>query len=310
MVLELRNINKSFGTNHVLKDISFSATKNKTLGLLGRNGHGKSTTIRIIVGMFHADSGEVLIDGAKFSRSNFKIGYLPEERGLYQKITILEQMIYFGKLRGMYAADAKKSALKLLDRLEASEYANRKAITLSKGNQQKIQLAIALLNNPDIIILDEPFSGLDPVNGKLLKDVVQENARLSKIILFSSHQLDSVEEFCEDICIINKGEVMLTGNLSDIKEKYPKNKLLVAAEKGQQEMLKGIFHTNEQLKQFVSHCSDNKNGLMLTLRDANTKDKLIHMLSSDALNVSLDSFSVLKPSLLEIFLEKVGDADE
>ena len=310
MVLELKNINKSFGINHVLKDVSFKATKNKTLGLLGRNGHGKSTTIRIIVGMFQADSGDVLIDGKPFSRSDFKIGYLPEERGLYHKVTVLEQMIYFGKLRGMNATESKQSALRLLDRLEAGEYANRKAATLSKGNQQKIQLAIALLSNPDIIILDEPFSGLDPVNGKILRDVITEYSRLSKIILFSSHQLDSVEEFCEDICIINQGKVLLTGNLHEIKDNYPKDKLRIVPEKSQQRKLKEIIQAGEPFKPFISHCEEDKDGLIITLRDVKQKENLIHALTSSGSDVGLDSFSVVKPRLLEIFLEKVGEKNE
>ena len=310
MLLEIRNINKSFNNVHVLKNVSFSATTNNTLGLLGRNGHGKSTTMRIIVGILSSDSGEILIDGTKLSSSKFKIGYLPEERGLYQKITVLEQMIYFAKLKGMNSSDAKKEALNLLNKLEISEHAKKKSSILSKGNQQKVQLAIALLNNPDIIILDEPFSGLDPVNGKILKDLIEENAKLSKIILFSSHQLGSVEEFCQDICIINGGESILNGNLQEIKDQYTKDKLLLVPERNKQEILKNIISNNAQIRPFVLKCESEKRGLVVTLTNPSAKNILIHALTCESVKAPVTSYSVLEPTLLEIFLEKVGVVNE
>ena len=230
MKLEVKGVNKYYGTKHVLKDVSFSVTSGNTLGLLGRNGHGKSTTMKIIMGIINSDSGEVTLNGLPINDKNFKLGYLPEERGLYAKNVILDQIVYFGRLRGLTASYAKKSAIELLERLEMTEYIDKKASTLSKGNQQKIQLAISLINDPDIIILDEPYSGLDPVNSKMLQDVVEENAKQGKLILFSSHQLNTVEEFCKDICIINRGNVLLSGNLKEIKSKYPKNKLIISPE--------------------------------------------------------------------------------
>ena len=310
MILEVKNLNKRFGEKHVLKNISFTANSSNTFGLLGRNGSGKSTTIRSIMGILSSDSGEITIDGIRLSDTNFKFGYLPEERGLYQKVTILDQMIYFGSLRGLSKADAKKSALNLLKRLDAEEYAKRKAITLSKGNQQKIQLAIALINDPDIIILDEPYSGLDPVNGKILRDLIEENARLSKIILFSSHQLENVEQFCEDICIIDKGEVILSGNLVGIKDKYPRDKILITPIRGQESILKNALDTNPLISAAIIEYTYGKNGFLIALRDINAKNSILNLLTLSDSSPIVHAFSIVEPTLLEIFLEKVGVSNE
>lgn len=310
MILEVKNINKSYGDKHILKDISFLAKSNNALGFLGRNGSGKTTTIRIIMNIINSDSGEILVDGVKLTPSKFKLGYLPEERGLYQKVTILEQMIYFGRLKGIKANVAKKTALNLLDRLGAGEYAKRNAGTLSKGNQQKVQLAIALMNDPEILILDEPFSGLDPVNSQILKDVIQENVKLSKIILFSSHQLESVEEFCEDVCLIDKGRIILSGNLEEIKHSYPKDKILIVPEYNNEDIIKDTLSNNLSIKSNILKYSYEKNGFIVTLKDSSDKTHILHTLSSKEVNASIRSFSVLEPSLLEIFLERVGATNE
>lgn len=279
MLLEIKNINKHYGEKRVLTDVSFTASSGRTLGLLGRNGHGKTTTMKIMMGIIYGDSGEVFLDGSPLNKSKAKFGYLPEERGLYQKVQILEQMVYFGKLRGMPFAKAKKSATELLEKLEMTEHLKKKADTLSKGNQQKIQLAIALLNDPDIIILDEPFSGLDPVNAKTLSNIIEENAARQKVIIFSSHQMAQVEEFCQDICIIKNGVVKLTGNLHEIKNSYPRDKVLVVTENGDKHQVQAP-----------------ENGdLAGVVNDYKAK------------GIGVDSVSILRPSLLEIFLEKVGE---
>ena len=174
MKLEVRNIRKSFGEKEVLHGISFEVESGNALGLLGRNGAGKTTTMRILMDVFKSNNGEILLDGKPFEPAKQKIGYMPEERGLYPKRIVQEQMVYLAKLRGMSKAEAVKSSEKWLKKLEIEEYANRKLETLSKGNQQKVQLAATLVIEPDIIILDEPFSGLDPVNSQILKDVVNE----------------------------------------------------------------------------------------------------------------------------------------
>ena len=200
MLLELRDICKSFGEKQVLKGISFKAQSGKAFGLLGRNGAGKPTTIRILMNVFPPDSGEVLIDGKPLDYDRIGIGYLPEERGLYPKKTILDQLVYFSVLKGMSRKQAVSAIDMWLERLEMTEYRNRRLDTLSKGNQQKIQLITALAHDPDIIILDEPFSGLDPVNAMMLKDVVREQLQKGKIVLFSSHQMSYIEEFCDLNC--------------------------------------------------------------------------------------------------------------
>ena len=307
MILEIKNLNKSFGNNHVLKDVCFSVTAERTLGLLGRNGHGKTTTMKIIMGIINSDSGEITVDGIFLNQDNFKLGYLPEERGLYQKVSIIDQMVYFAKLRGLDTSFARESALYLLERLDMTEYIDKQAITLSKGNQQKIQLAIALLNDPDIIILDEPYSGLDPVNSQLLRELIEENAKMNKIIIFSSHQLDTVEEFCQDICIMNYGQVLLNGNLSDIKNAYPKDRLLVVSESGKKKDLEWAIETNPYVLDAIDRYEpDGDSGFILYLKDVSTKNKTIsYLLSKDSLCV--DSLSLVEPTLLEIFLEKVGE---
>lgn len=217
MVLELRNIKKSFGGRQVLSGVSFKAQGGRAFGLLGRNGAGKTTSIRILMDVFPADEGEVLIDGHPVDYSKVKIGYLPEERGLYPKKIIADQLAYFAELKGMGHRDAVKAVDMWLERLGMAEYRNKRLDTLSKGNQQKIQLVTALAHDPDIIILDEPFSGLDPVNAMLLKDVVKEQIAENKVVLFSSHQMSYIEEFCDSIAILNTGRVVLSGELHDIK---------------------------------------------------------------------------------------------
>ena len=228
MILELRSIDKSFGEKVVLEGISFTAEGGKAFGLLGRNGAGKTTSIRILMNVFPADSGEVLIDGKPIDYDKIGIGYLPEERGLYPKKPIIDQLVYFAELKGMSAKDAVKAVDLWLERLGMTEYRNKRLDTLSKGNQQKIQLITSLAHDPEIVILDEPFSGLDPVNAMLLKDVVKEQIGRGKIVLFSSHQMSYIEEFCDSIAIINAGKVAVSGDLCEIKRRYPRDKLVVS----------------------------------------------------------------------------------
>ena len=229
MRLEVKNLKKSFGETEVLHGVSFSVESGRALGLLGRNGAGKTTTIRILMDVFKANSGSVTMDGKTFSTKEYKIGYLPEERGLYPKKTVGEQLVYLAMLRGSSAKEAKEQMRKWLERMGVSEYENRKLETLSKGNQQKVQLAQTLLCNPDLVFLDEPFSGLDPVNSQILKDVIKEQIAEGKLVVFSSHQMSYVEEFCDDIAILNRGEVVLSGDLKEIKLEFGKDRLVLSA---------------------------------------------------------------------------------
>ena len=231
MRLELKNINKSFNKKQILHDVSFAIESGKAMGFLGRNGAGKTTTIRTLMNVFKPDSGEFLLDGMPFDRRKYKIGYLPEERGMYQKINIIDQLVYFGELKGLKSKDARKSALELLEKVELSEYANKNLETLSKGNQQKVQILQAIINDPDIVVFDEPFSGLDPVNSRILKDIISEFIKKDRIVIFSSHQMSYVEEFCDDVTFIKNGKVILSDNLEKIKEVKGKGKYIIQIKK-------------------------------------------------------------------------------
>ncbi len=302
MELAVKNITKSFADKQVLKGITFDCRSGSALGLLGRNGAGKTTAIRIIMGVFPPDSGEVEIDGGRVSQSGKTFGYLPEERGLYPKQIILNQIVYIGMLRGMSRHDARKSALKWLERTGMSEYADKKLNTLSKGNQQKIQLAATLVNDPDIVILDEPFSGLDPVNAQMLKNIVGELIEQDKIVLFSSHQMSYVEQFCDNIAMINNGEIVLSGNLNQIKRGYDRSRVLISADGGDMKnKLASLDPWN-----FVDSIEDGGDGAVIVkLKDAKDKDRLLKTIIEAG--ISLDIYQILEPTLEEIFVEKAGE---
>ena len=294
MLLELKNIDKSFGENRVLKGVSFTAESGKAFGLLGRNGAGKTTTIRILMGVFPQDFGEILVDGKPIDHSKIGIGYLPEERGLYPKKVIVDQLVYFAQLKGMSAKDAVKSVDFWLERLGMTEYRNKRLDTLSKGNQQKIQLITALAHNPDVVILDEPFSGLDPVNAMLLKDVVKEEIAKGKIVLFSSHQMSYIEEFCDSIAIINSGKVVISGDLREIKRNYVRDKLIVTAS-----------DTNGIKLAFGEACTVcNDGSLVIKLDDPEKKRDTIKRIVE---NYDVDEVKVFEPSLNDIFVEYTKD---
>lgn len=303
MKLEVKDLRKSFGEKEILHGISFSVENGKALGLLGRNGAGKTTTIRIIMDVFKANSGTVLLDGKPFKPMENQIGYLPEERGMYPKKKVVEQMVYFAGLRGMSASAAKRSALKWLERLEISEYAERKLETLSKGNQQKVQLAQTLVCDPEIVILDEPFSGLDPVNSQILKDVVTKLIADNKIVIFSSHQMGYVEEFCEDIAIINHGDIVLDGNLKTIKKEFGKNRLVIAADNYSLDELRTILERD--YADFVRVDGEKKKFLVLALAEGAEKKKLMARLAESDIDILY--FGNYEPTLNDIFVAKAGD---
>ena len=293
MILELCDINKSFGEKKVLTGVSFRAESGKAFGLLGRNGAGKTTSIRILMDVFPADSGQVLIDGKPIDYSRIGIGYLPEERGLYPKKPIIDQLVYFAMLKGMNRKDAVRSIDYWLERLSMTEYRGKRLDTLSKGNQQKIQLITALAHDPDIVILDEPFSGLDPVNAMLLKDVVREQIARDKIVLFSSHQMSYIEEFCDSIAIIKDGKVALRGDLHDIKRDYPRDRLVVRSEQ------KGLI-----ARDLGSVCTEYDDRVVIRLSSPDQKKSVIGQLAE---KYDIDEIKVFEPSLNDIFIEYAGD---
>lgn len=303
MRLEVKNLRKSFSGTEVLHGISFSVESGKALGLLGRNGAGKTTTIRILMDVFKANSGEILIDGQKFNPRNYQIGYLPEERGLYPKKKVTEQIVYLAELRGVPAKTAKENAKIWLEKLGIEEYANRTLDSLSKGNQQKVQLAQTLVCNPEIVILDEPFSGLDPVNAQILKDTVRELISQNKLVIFSSHQMSYVEEFCEEIAIINKGEIVLSGNLKEIKKDFGNNRLILSAKGLSADDLKSTCE--EKFNDLVVVNKIKNDSLILELLDNVEKNQFLQSLLNE--NIDIEKFSIYEPDLADIFVKKVGE---
>ncbi|MBB6716071.1 ABC transporter ATP-binding protein [Clostridium gasigenes] len=295
MALTVTNLNKNYGENKVVDNLSFSIDKPGVFGLLGTNGAGKTTTIRMILGMINKDGGTVTWNGQKYSPNTVSTGYLAEERGIYAKFSIIDQLVYFGELKGMSKADAIKSIDYWLERLEATEYKNKKADQLSKGNQQKIQFVAALISNPSLLILDEPLSGLDPVNTDLFKEVIKEQISKGKYIIMSSHQMNTIEEFCENLLILNKGKTILQGNLKEIKKGYGRNRLLVKCD--------------EDIKHLIKECnmeieSENAEEINLMVKSQEGVNILLKRITDE--NISLVKFELREPSLHEIFIEKVG----
>ena len=303
MNLEVNGLVKSFDGNEVLHGVSFSISSGKALGLLGRNGAGKTTTIRILMDVFKANAGTIMMDGKPFKASNYKIGYLPEERGLYPKKRVDEQLIYLAGLRGLNKAQAKENLKKWLKRLNIEEYEKRKLDTLSKGNQQKVQLAQTLLCDPDIIILDEPFSGLDPVNSQVLKDVVKELIQNGKLVIFSSHQMNYVEEFCEDIVILHNGNVVLGGELKQIKKEFGKNRLVLRVADKTLSQLQTLCKT--ELSSFIQTNEIKDDVLIIELCEGITKQDVLQALLER--KIDIEKFMVYEPSLTDIFVAKAGD---
>ncbi|MEE8808157.1 MAG: ATP-binding cassette domain-containing protein [Lactimicrobium sp.] len=291
MKLTISHLQKSFTSKQVLKDLCLQAESGSALGLLGRNGAGKTTTIRILLGLFPADSGEILLDGRPIDRKKVRFGYLPEEKGLYPKKKILDQLIYFAQLKGMSYSDAKVQCMAWLKKFDLDAYANKKLDTLSKGNQQKAALITALVHDPDIVILDEPFSGLDPVNARVLEDAVKEQIARGKIVFFSSHQMNYIEEFCNHIAILRDGKIVLDGTLNDIRASYPQNRLLVRSK-----------NISEIIAKYQAEPFE-MDGAIITMTDENNKHELMQALSE---NYDLDEMRVMMPTLAEIFVSYAG----
>lgn len=296
MNLTVNEIYKSFGEKNVLKGISLSAESGKALGILGRNGAGKTTLIRIIMQVFGADAGTVTVNGSKIDFSKVRIGYLPEERGLYPKQKILTQLLYFAELKGVDKKAALATADKYFKELQIEQYKNVRLDTLSKGNQQKIQLIAALISEPDIVILDEPFSGLDPVNAGMLKNIVKELIAEGKMVLFSSHQMNYIEEFCDDIVILNGGKSVLDGSIKKIKRSYARNVLEIAT----QESEAALSTVLNAALPFVSKAEIIDGKLTVILKNEDSKPELIKFAAENIPDI--DGISVKEPTLADIFI--------
>ena len=296
MGLKLQNVSKTFIGKKAVQDISFEVDKPGVFGLLGTNGAGKTTTIRMLLGIIKKDTGEITWNGKEVSRENVNFGYLPEERGVYPKTKIHDQLMYFAELKGMKKQEAEEAIKKWAKVLKVEEYIPMPAEKLSKGNQQKIQFMTSVLHDPELIVLDEPFSGLDPVNTEILKNVIIDLVKEGKYIIMSSHQMASIEEFCSDILILNKGKTVLQGNLKEIKESYKANRIEIVAEEDIDKYI-----NNESMK--IEFSKNNEYSIKIT--DEKDAHQLLNTLVSN--NIVVNKFEIKKPTLNDIFIEKVGE---
>ncbi|MCB2355458.1 ABC transporter ATP-binding protein [Clostridium estertheticum] len=296
MSLDVSSLVKTFGEKTAVDHISFKIQNPGVFGLLGTNGAGKTTTIRMILGILEKDGGSIQWNGKPVTRETVKFGYLPEERGLYPKAKIVDQLSYFGKLRGMDGKSVKKALNYWFDRLKVTEYSNSTAEQLSKGNQQKIQLITALIHEPELIILDEPLSGLDPVNADLFKSVIYELVEKDKFIIMSSHQMESIENYCEDLIILKDGKAVLNGNLKEIKSSYGRTNLTINCK----EEIETLINDRG-----INIISKNATGYELKIKSDEQAYSLLGEIISS--KIRLDKFEIREPSLHEIFIEKVGE---
>ena len=296
MGLKLENVSKKFVGKQAVDNISFEVDKPSVFGLLGTNGAGKTTTIRMLLGIIKKDTGEITWNGKKVERKSVNFGYLPEERGVYPKTKIYDQLMYFAKLKGMSGKDADEAIKKWAKVLKVEEYIQMPAEKLSKGNQQKIQFMTAIIHDPELIVLDEPFSGLDPVNTEILKNIIIDLVKEGKYIIMSSHQMSSIEEFCTDILILNKGETVLKGNLKEIKEGYKANRLEISTD----------TNIDEYIKDFNMDIEFSKNNeYSIKINSEENAHKLLEKLVDD--HIVVNKFEIKKPTLNDIFIEKVGE---
>ncbi|PDO09321.1 MAG: sodium ABC transporter ATP-binding protein [Candidatus Reconcilbacillus cellulovorans] len=296
--LQLRNVRKRYGDKTAVNGLDLTARRGEIFGLLGSNGAGKTTTMRMVLGILSPDEGEIRYEGKPYHAGlRRRMGYLPEERGLYPKVKVCEQLVYLAELRGMSRKQADRALKDWLERFGIPDYYNRKVEELSKGNQQKIQFIAAVLHDPDWLILDEAFSGLDPVNADLLKRMIVELRDAGKTILFSSHRMDHVEELCDNICILHRSNVVLSGSLRDIKNRYPREWVRLETDRpvAGLDRIPGVLEIVEQ-----------KNGWNIRIRSSEVAQEI---LKTAAAQVFVHRFQLLEPTLHEIFVREVGDPD-
>ncbi len=294
-MLKVSQIRKQYSTVVAVDGVSLEARRGEILGLLGPNGAGKTTTIRMILNIIHPDTGTITYDGLPFNEAvRNVIGYLPEERGLYRKNKLLNAIMYFASLRGIASDEAKRRAYDWLKRFDLLNYYDRKIEELSKGNQQKVGFIISVLHDPQLVILDEPFSGLDPINQIMLKDILLELKRQGKAVIFSTHQMDHAEKLCDTICLINTGKVVLEGSLQEIKSRYGKNTIQIIYDGDGSFMptLPGVktAHVYENYAELVLNSTNHQSQLLVEI----------------AQKLDVKKFEKVEPSLNAIFLELVG----
>lgn len=295
-VIKVDNISKTFGETKAVQQVSFEVPKGCIFGLLGPNGAGKTTAIRIINHILIADSGTVTVKGVKVSpQTQRMIGYMPEERGLYKKMKVGEQLIYLAQLKGMNHSEAKESIKYWLDRFEAADWYNKEVGELSKGMSQKIQFIATIAHDPDIYIFDEPFSGLDPINSEMLKDIVIELREKGKTVLFSTHRMEQVEQMCDEICLFNKGKAVLKGNLRDIKKSFGKNTINLE--------FQGDHTFLDKLENVRINNRSTNFAEIRVLDGQNMQD----ILKTAIEYADIYKFERIEPSLTEIFISTVGE---
>jgi len=293
-VVELTEVTKAYESKVAVDRLSLSIQAGQMFGLLGPNGAGKTSSIRMMMGITGPDSGSVRLFDKPFERPSLdRVGYLPEERGLYKKMKVLDQLVFFGQLHGLAATEAQKRATGWAERLDITSGLDKKVEELSKGMQQKIQFIACLLHDPGLIVMDEPFSGLDPVNAVLLQDALLELKAEGRAILFSTHRMDQVEKLCDSICLINNGQAVLSGNLREIKSHYERNRVIVEFE-GSADFLTSA--EIEEARNYSGHAE-------IKLTPHGDAQKLLHEAASMA---TIYRFEIAEPSLEEIFIQTVG----
>ncbi|MCI8347672.1 MAG: ATP-binding cassette domain-containing protein [Bacilli bacterium] len=298
-MLKVENIQKTYGNLVAVNQLSFEVKDGEIFGLLGENGAGKTTTFRMIMGLLESDSGKILLDNKKIDYSiTDKIGFVTEERSLLTKMTVKEQILYYGALKGMSEEKILQELKYWLNKFEIKKYENKKIKELSKGNQQKIQFISAVINHPKLLILDEPFTGLDPINVKLLKEAVYELKGEGCSIIFSSHQMEHIEEFCEKLIILVKGEVILEGYLKNIKKSYGIKKVVIKGE--------NIDMTKIEKIESVEDIKNMNGEIIVHISDEKAVEKIFNVIKK----CKILKFEALEPSLNEIFIEKVGNSHE
>lgn len=296
MGLVLKNVSKTFVGKRAVESISFELNKPGVFGLLGTNGAGKTTTIRMLLGIIKKDSGEITWNGKAVDRKSVNFGYLPEERGVYPKTKIYNQLMYFAELKGMKKEEADEAIKNWAKKLKVEEYLDKPAEKLSKGNQQKIQFMTAVIHNPELLVLDEPFSGLDPVNTELLKNIIINLVKEGKYIIMSAHQMSTIEEFCSDILILNKGKTVIKGNLKEIKDTYPANRVQIETNENIETDIKKLGFEIENIKNY---------SYTVKIFDEQKAHELLKELVIKG--ITINKFEIMKPTLNDIFIEKVGE---
>ena len=299
-ILELKNLKKYYATHKAVDDISFSIPEGSIFGLLGPNGAGKTTLLRMITGIFYPDSGEIFFEGKKFNAVNDieRIGYMPEERGLYKKMKIGEQALYLAMLKGMSRRDAMKKIKEWFVKFEMESWWNKKVSDLSKGMGQKLQFVTSVLHDPKLLILDEPFSGLDPVNSNLIKDEIFKLAQNGTTIIFSTHRMEQVEEICNNIVLVNNGKKILDGSVKQVKDNFKENVFKVGFEKMPQSFSSSSFDI----------VNSKENSFNVKIKDGNKPANVLQEFLNQ--QAEIVSFNEVLPSLNDIFIKVAGKKQE